>query len=384
MISATEQYFMRHIINPSSGLYDFSGINWPILISMTVCWILTALGILKGAKIMGKISYVSVLLPYFIVIVLFIRGITLPGASDGLYYYLGKPDYSKLFVTKTWIEALIQLCFSLSVGNGGLISLASYSPKNNNVFRDALIVIIGDTLMSLIGGAAVFSTLGFLAQQRGVAVPDVVKSGLSLAFVVYPEAITQMPLPWLWSFLFFFMLFLLGASTEIVLVDGLCACIYDQSRKARNNKWKVVIAWCLVFYVCGFVFSTRAGMYWFEMFDEYAAGFSSVCAVVAELVVVMFVYGFRNVREDIKQMFGKSKSCLSKAIGPNSWYFTINWMIVSPLLAAAAKTVFMLQKQHASYPRISEGYSDEKKAFQQELPDKEPWDEGPEKEQNSA
>ncbi|EGT36106.1 hypothetical protein CAEBREN_02107 [Caenorhabditis brenneri] len=153
--------------------------------------------------------------------------------------------------------------------------------------------------MSLIGGAAVFSTLGFLAQQRGVAVPDVVKSGLSLAFVVYPEAITQMPLPWLWSFLFFFMLFLLGASTEIVLVDGLCACIYDQSRKARNNKWKVVIAWCLVFYVCGFVFSTRAGMYWFEMFDEYAAGFSSVCAVVAELLVVMFVYGFRNVRDDI-------------------------------------------------------------------------------------
>uniref|UniRef100_A0A1I7UCD2 Transporter n=1 Tax=Caenorhabditis tropicalis TaxID=1561998 RepID=A0A1I7UCD2_9PELO len=393
MVGATEQYFMSHVIKSSEGLYDINGINWPVFVAMTICWFLTALGILKGARIMGKISYVSVLLPYFIVVVLFIRGVTLPGASKGLYYYFGKPDYSKLLMTRTWIEALIQLCYSLSVGNGGLISLASYSPKHNNVFRDALIIISGDTLMSLIGGAAVFSTLGFLAEQRGVDVPDVINSGFSLAFVVFPEAITQMPFPWLWSFLFFLMLFLLGASTEIALVDG-------------------------------------AGLYWFEMFDEYAGGFSSVCAVVAELVVVMYVYGFKNVREDIIDMIGEPRNFFTKILGPSSWFWTVNWMIISPLLATflmvlslireypymgkpdvypilfdilgwflaflpvflvpafmltnyirfrrrghTSRSVFMLQKQHVSYSRISKNFDEDKMALQEQLPDLEPWDE---------
>ncbi|PIC46321.1 hypothetical protein B9Z55_006052 [Caenorhabditis nigoni] len=430
MLSATEQYFTRHIIDPSTGLYDFSGINLPILAAMTICWVLTALGILKGAKIMGKISYVSVLLPYFIVVVLFVRGVTLPGASDGLYYYFGKPDYSKIFLTRTWTEALKQLCFSLSVGHGGLISLSSYSRKNNNVFKDALIVIIGDTVMSLVGGAAVFSTLGFLANQRGVQVPEVVKSGFSLAFVVYPEAMTQMPLPWLWSFLFFLMLFLLGASTEIALVDVFCSCIYDQSPKYRKKKWVVVTVWCFLLYCIGLVFSTNAGLYWFEMFDEYAAGFSSVCAVVGELLVMMYVYGFRNVRNDITEMLGEPKNKCTKAIGPHSWYFTANWMGIAPVIAAflvalsflrdypyngdankypivfdilgwfvsflpvlmiplfmvinyircrqrgnTVKSLFMLQKQHVSYRRIAKNFDADRQAQQAQLPDKEPWDE---------
>lgn len=430
MVSATEQYFMRNVINPSSGMYDFGGINLPILAAMTVCWALTALGILKGAKIMGKISYVSVLLPYFIVVVLFVRGVTLPGASNGLYYYFGKPDYSKLFVIRTWTEALKQLCFSLSVGHGGLISLSSYSRKNNNVFKDALIVILGDTAMSLVGGAAVFSTLGFLAEQRGVEVPEVIKSGFSLAFVVYPEAMTQMPLPWLWSFLFFLMLFLLGASTEIALVDVFCSCIYDQSRKYRKKKWVVVISWCFLLYVIGLVFSTNAGLYWFEMFDEYAAGFSSVCAVVAELLVMMYVYGFRNVRDDITQMLGEPRNGCTKAVGPHSWYFTVNWLGIAPVIAAllvilsffreypyndnstmypilfdilgwfvsflpvlmvplfmvinyirfrnrgnTTKSLFMLQKQHVSYRRIAKNFDPDRHAQQDQLPEKEPWDE---------
>ncbi|CAL2032560.1 unnamed protein product [Caenorhabditis brenneri] len=96
-----------------------------------------------------------------------------------------------------------------------------------------------------------------------------------------------MPLPWLWSFLFFLMLFLLGASTEIALVDVFCSCVYDQNKKYRNKKWLVVIVF--FFYCTRLVFSTVAGLYRFEMFDEYAAELSSVCAVSAERLVMMYV-----------------------------------------------------------------------------------------------
>lgn len=66
---------------------------------------------------------------------LFFRGITLDGAEEGLKFYLADPDWSKVFSATTWGEALKQLCFSLGIGYGGLIGLASYSRPDNNCYR---------------------------------------------------------------------------------------------------------------------------------------------------------------------------------------------------------------------------------------------------------
>lgn len=80
--------------------------------------------------------------------------------------------------------------------------------------------------MSIVGGAAVFSTLGFLANEVGKPIEEVVSSsmfsiipenliaGVGLVFVVYPEAMSQMPFPYLWAFAFFLVIFLLGISTQ--------------------------------------------------------------------------------------------------------------------------------------------------------------------------
>uniref|UniRef100_A0A1I7WM17 Transmembrane protein n=1 Tax=Heterorhabditis bacteriophora TaxID=37862 RepID=A0A1I7WM17_HETBA len=59
-------------------------------------WTIVALILIKGIKYMGKLSYVTSTIPYIIITILFIRGITLDGASSGIYYYLGRPDFSKL------------------------------------------------------------------------------------------------------------------------------------------------------------------------------------------------------------------------------------------------------------------------------------------------
>ncbi|CAI5442957.1 unnamed protein product [Caenorhabditis angaria] len=427
-VSGTEQYMMKNVINHSTGLLDINHINWPILGAMAFCWFVTAMLILNGMKIMGKISYVTVILPYVLVIILFFRGITLDGASDGLYYYFGNPDYGKLLMAKTWTEALKQLCFSLSVGHGGLMSMASYSKKSNNCFKDALIIIVGDTMMSLIGGAAVFSTLGFLAKQRNVAVPEVVESGLSLAFVVYPEAMTQMPVSWLWAFLFFTMLFLLGISSEIAYVEVFCTCLYDQKKELRKKRWLVVGGWCTLLFLAGVIFSTDAGLYWFQLFDEYAAGFSSVCAVTIEVIAIAYIYGHRNFKMDIFEMIKFPKLKIFEYIGAHSPYFLLNWRFILPPIGCvlialsfdrdypfmgnatiyppifdflgwmlaflpllmipifAVRNVlyfkknqfdkaglFVLQKQHVSFPRISQKYTTKKLELVGKLPDFEPW-----------
>ncbi|CAB3410975.1 unnamed protein product [Caenorhabditis bovis] len=429
LISATEQYFTYNILKPSKGLFDINAFNWQLMAAMTFCWILNTLLIIKGMKIIGKVSYVSVILPYIIVLILFVRGVTLDGAATGLYYYFGNPDFGKVFSLKTWSEALKQLCFSLAVGHGGLMSMASYNKRTNNCFRDAVIIIVGDTTMSLVGGAAIFSTLGFLANQRGVTVLDVVESGLSLAFVVYPEAVSRMPLPIVWSILFFVMLFLLGISTEIALVDVFCSCLCGQSKTFKTRKWIVVLVYSISLYLIGLVFSTDAGLYWFEMFDDYS-GFSSVCTAIVEVVVVVYVYGAANFSNDIRETLGEPRAMLAAWLGGTSPYFVWNWRLITPtiglvLLGLSAirqypfmnnpdkypiffdiggwslqlfvpfiipifgiasflqfkrrgydtRGLWMIQKQHKSYQRIYEGMSDEQKKLQAILPDYEPWNE---------
>ncbi|VDL72661.1 unnamed protein product [Nippostrongylus brasiliensis] len=142
--------------------------------------------LVKGHEYMGKVAYVTSTAPYLIIIILFFRGVTLEGATDGVHYYLGKPDYARIFKTETWSAALIQICFSLNVGYGGIIVLASYNERTNNCFKDAWIVISGVLVMRL-----------------------------SLAFVAYPQAMAKMPWTPVWAAFFFGMLFFLGISSEV-------------------------------------------------------------------------------------------------------------------------------------------------------------------------
>uniref|UniRef100_A0A1I7UJK5 Transporter n=1 Tax=Caenorhabditis tropicalis TaxID=1561998 RepID=A0A1I7UJK5_9PELO len=420
--SASEQFFRNSVITPSSGLLDLNYINWPIFSAMVVMWILTVIVIKKGMKFIGKLSYATVILPYFIIVILFIRGITLDGASEGLRYFLLKPDFTKLWRYETWTAALIQLCFSLAIGFGGLMNTASYNSINHNCYRDAIFLILGDTTMSLIGGAAVFSTLGFLAKQRGVEVSEVIASGASLAFVAYPDAMNQMPIPWLWNFLFFFMLLLLG----FMMVQVMSSCISDRFSWLGEKDVLVVGGISSILFTVGIVLTTDAGIYWFELFDEYGSGFGALISATSMCIIVGYLYGMNNFRMDLDQMMGQKEGRLSKFFGHNSYYYRFNWKFISPvfglilivltgwrsypyqnkpdvyppifdilgwtlalspflivpLCAFSAyrkfkreniplRGLFMLQKSHPSFLRISSEWSERKQSIGDQLPSEE-------------
>ena len=95
------------------------------------------------------------------------------------------------------------------------MAFASYNPFHGPILRDTLIVVVVDAITCIICGLCVFSTMGNLALEQGVSVDDVIADGPGLVFVVFPHALAKMPIPQLWSGLFFFMLILLGIDSQV-------------------------------------------------------------------------------------------------------------------------------------------------------------------------
>lgn len=141
--------------------------------------------------------YICALSPYVILLVLLVRGLTLPGASTGIGFFL-TPNMTKLSEITVWKDAGTQVFYSYGVGFGTLIALGSHNKYNQNCvrsaiftclrilfikqvlfsFRDALCLCVVNTGTSMLAGFVVFSILGYMSVIAGKPVEDIVKPGI--------------------------------------------------------------------------------------------------------------------------------------------------------------------------------------------------------------
>ncbi|KAJ3583210.1 hypothetical protein NHX12_034181 [Muraenolepis orangiensis] len=89
------EFWENKVLGISEGLDHPGRINWEMLLCLMAVWVLVYFCVWKGVKSTGKIVYFTATFPYVVLVILFVRGVTLPGAYDGIMYYL-KPDWSKL------------------------------------------------------------------------------------------------------------------------------------------------------------------------------------------------------------------------------------------------------------------------------------------------
>ncbi|TKR92128.1 hypothetical protein L596_006840 [Steinernema carpocapsae] len=355
--NAATQFFTKNVLMQSTNIDDPGHWNWLLFGGLLIAWVLTALSLIKGVKYIGRIAYVTATLPYIVICILFIRGVSLPGAFIGIEYYLLKPNYSKLLEFETWKQAALHVCFSLGAGFGGLISLSSFNERSHNCFRDAAIVTVADAFMSVFGGTAVFSVLGFMAHQTGRKIEDVVDGGIGLAFIAYPEAMSQMPAPYIWAFLFFAMLFTLGISSQFGYAEVCCTAICDQFPKLRKKRAFVVMGVCGAAFLIGLIFCHGAGLYWFHLFNEHMSSFSLMYIIALEMIVVNHIYGYRNFKKDLISMFGirpKGFTWWSKTKWVFSNVFGRKGLYVAYMMIAICPAVYLALGTYAMYGLVSE------------------------------
>ena len=254
-------------------------------------------------------------------IALFIFGTTLDGAGDGFYYFL-KPDVTKLGSIGVWKDAALEGFFSLSLTGGAMISLASYNSFDNDCHRDAWLIAVVSCGTSFFSGLVVFSILGFMAKDTGSNIEDVVQSGSALAFVVYPQAVVRMPLPPLWSFLFFFMLLTLGLGSMFGCVEMISTAVIDHFSLTKKRPY-VVISACIIMFLCGLPMCCNGGYYLFNLLDNVAFSWNAMICALMEVMIMAFLYGVNNVCEDIRDMGIRMPIVLE-------YYWKACWCFITP------------------------------------------------------
>ncbi|KAI6208220.1 Snf-9 [Aphelenchoides besseyi] len=322
-VSPAEEFFENYVLERAPTLEGFGGVNIKLVIAYFIAWLITATSLCKGVKIIGRLSYITATVPYVIVLILFIRGITLPGSDIGMDFYLLKPDFSRVFDPACWRAAATHVSYSLSIGFGGIIALASYNRRDHNCYK---------------GGTAVFTVLGFMAKQLNLPIDTVIQSGTGLAFIAYPEALSRMPLTSLWALLFFTMIWILGYGE--IIIGGL----KEQFPALLERKVTTTFAVCGFLYCCGFIMCTRNGIYYFNIFNDYASSFSLEVVVFMEVVSVCYIYGTQNYILDLRSMIGPARNKLSEIFGPTGHYVVFVWRFIAPLLSIVI-FVFALMTQ---------------------------------------
>jgi len=303
--SSSAQYLSKSVLQEASSIEpdEFGTPIWGLTLSLLAAWIVIFLCLIKGIKSSGKVVYVTATFPYLVLVVLLIRAVTLPGASKGISYYL-VPELDKIADIRVWEKAAGQIFFSLSVAGGGLITLSSYNKFDNNLLRDTMVVCIGNCMTSFIAGFAIFSVLGFMANEIGLSVDQVATDGTGLAFVAYPDLVTRLPLPTLWSILFFLMLFTLGLDSQFAIVETILTGILDFEPRLRKWKTIVVGAVCATGFIVGLPLACPGGSYLLDLLDNYAAVWPYLFIGFVELVIIAFVYGYNNYIDDLYEMTG--------------------------------------------------------------------------------
>ncbi|KAG7494906.1 sodium-and chloride-dependent neutral and basic amino acid transporter B0+ [Solea senegalensis] len=320
--SPSEQYWDRVALQRSSGLGDTGPIVWHLALCLLLSSMIVAAVLFRGIKSSGKVVYFTATLPYVIIFILLIRGMTLEGARDGLDFYIGsQSNFTKLTEAQVWKDATAQTFYSLTIAMGGVTTLASYSKFNNNIFMDAVIVCLLNHGTSVFAGFAIFSILGHMSHVYGKPVEEVVTEGFGLAFIAYPDALSTLPLAPLWSVLFFFMLFIVGLDSMFTPIEVISTTLCDAFPKQLSHKRGYVsLCVCGIIFLLGLPCVTRAGIYWVILIDQFAATWVMLVVAVFEIIGFCYIYGVNRLIKDIEMMIGK-KSAFFWWWGRASWFF---------------------------------------------------------------
>ena len=324
------EFFDRGVLelHLSKGFDDLGAPKWQLVLCVFSVFLILYFALFKGVKSSGKVVWVTATAPYVILTILLFRGAFLPGAAQGVKYYLS-PDVSKLLNSQVWVDAAVQVFFSVGVGFGVHLTYASYNTFHNNCYRDCLVTTAVNSFTSFYSGFVIFIFLGYMAHKHDVPIDSVATDGHGLVFQVYPEAIATLPGGQFWAVLFFIMLLSLGLDSAMGGLESVITGLMDEF-KDFFHRWKFsreIFTSFVLFtsFSMAIINVTRGGGYTMHWFDSYSASISLLFSALFEAIGVAWFYGIGPFSENVREMIGYKPGI----------YWRLCWKFISPTFLIA-------------------------------------------------
>jgi solute carrier family 6 serotonin transporter-like protein 4 len=321
--SSADEYYERRMLKShlSSGINQLGSLQWELVGCSMLVFLMIYLSIFKGVKTAGKAIWFTALVPYFVLIILLFRSLTLDGIFEGLKYFV-KPEFKRLREYSVWQAAAVQIFFSLGPGFGVLLSYASFSDIHDNVSNTALIASLVNCCTSLLYGTVVFAGLGYLSHRLKNNVRQFTESNMGLVFVVYPEILTSIRGAPFFSVLFFIMLLTLGLDSVFAGAESVYTALSDEfpilARHPRVSRAFVV----LIPFLVSTPTLTHGGKYIVHFMDFFGTSPSIMFVVLCELIATVWLYGMKRFSDNVEMMTGHR---------PNL-YWSITCRYVAPII----------------------------------------------------
>lgn len=281
------QFFGAFIANPTEVLIYHA-------LFMGLCMGVVLRGVHGGIE-----KACNILMPtlFVILLILMARSLTLPGAVEGVKFYLS-PDFSKITPSVILI-ALGQAFFSLSLGMGAMLTYGSYLSEKENLTSATVYVVLFDTMIALLMGMVIFPAVFSMGLEPA--------EGPSLVFSVLPAVFSSMPLGAAVSTIFFVLLAIAAVTSGISLLEVVVAYFIDQVGWARKKA--VFIVGFIIFALgvpSGLSFGVMSGVKFmdktfFEVVNNIASNYLLPLGGMLTAIFVGWKWGVVKAREEIEK-----------------------------------------------------------------------------------
>ena len=281
---------------------DFVANPWLSLLSAVVFMLLTHLIIIRGVQ-NGIEKCSKVLMPMLLLIIgiLVVCTFSMPGINEGLTFLL-KPDFSKLTISVV-LAAMGQAFYSLSVAMGCLCTYASYFGRNTRLVSSALSVSSIDTFVAILSGFIIFPAVFSVPGVEANAGPGLVFQTLPYVFNM---AFGNVPfLAYIFSGLFYILLFLAALTSAISLHEAVTAYVHENWNITRKKASTIVSASAMfmgVFCCLSFGVLSHWTIFGLTIFDLFDVVSSTIILPLGGVLLALFVGWYLNrelVRKEI-------------------------------------------------------------------------------------
>ncbi len=265
---------------------SFGSIPWHF-VAIAVTVLVLILGVSVGIEKISKL-----LMPAFFILflVIAVRVAFLPGAMEG-YQFLLVPDWSALLKADTWIFAMGQAFFSLSINGTGMLIYGSYMKKDDDIIKQSVTTAVLDSIAALLAAFAIIPAVFAFGID--------LNRGPALLFVTIPKVFDLMPGGRV-LLIFFFVSVLFAGITSLMNMLEACGDALGKTAKLPRTV-SMAVTGLVVFFVSVFLESLPGMGTWMDLITIYIAPFGAVLGAV----FIYWVLGTKAIRQEL--MLGRTK-----------------------------------------------------------------------------